>query len=94
MIFSKIDGDINDKNCKFELSFGNCFFNYEDYIKVIFELGNELTINYDDSMVIFESKTIDYKKDIIDKLINNLYIHNSKLSKLYGEQYVKKLKKD
>ena len=37
---------------------------------------------------------IDDKKDIIDKLINNLYIHNSKLSKLYGEQYVKKLKKD
>ena len=42
----------------------------------------------------YKGGEIDDKKDIIDKLINNLYIHNSKLSKLYGEQYVKKLKKD
>ena len=93
MIFSKIDGDINDKNCKFELSFGNYFFNYEDYIKVVFELGNELRINYDDSIVIFESKTVDDKKDIIDMLVNNLYIHRCKISKLYDSGYIKKLTK-
>lgn len=94
MIFSKIDGDIFDSGCKFELSFGNAFFNYEDYIKVVFELGSELRINYDDSIVIFESKKIDDKKDIIDKLINNLYIHNSKLSKLYDNDNIKKLRRD
>ena len=93
MIFSKIDGDLFDEYLKFELSFGNAFFNYEDYIKVVFELGNELRINYNDSMVIFESKMVDDKKDIIDTLVNNLYIHRCKLSKLYDSEYVKKLTK-
>jgi len=94
MIFSKIDGDIFDSGCRFELSFGNAFFNYEDYIKVVFELGSELIINYDDSMVKVESNMIDDKKDIINRLINNLYIHNSKLSKLYDNDNIKKLRRD
>jgi len=94
MIFSKIDGDIFDSGCKFELSFGNAFFNYEDYIKVVFELGSELRINYDDSMVKVESNMIDDKKDIIDRLINNLYIHKCRLSKLYDNDNIKKLRRD
>ena len=93
MIFSKICGDMFEEHCNFELSFGNCFFNYEDYIKVVFELGDELRINYNDSTVIFESKMVDDKKDIIDMLVNNLYIHRCKLSMLYDSGYIKKLTK-
>ena len=51
-VFAKINGNLLNDLSTFEVSFGNLYFNYEDYINVIFKLGDSLEINYDDSKVI------------------------------------------
>jgi len=92
-VFAKINGNLLNDLSTFEVSFGNLYFNYEDYINVIFKLGDSLEINYDDSKVILESKKINDKKEIIDKLIHNIYVNRDKLSDMYYVNKIKKLEK-
>ena len=80
VLFSKISGDFPNFD-EFELSFGNCFFNGEDYINVQFDLGESLEIDYDKSEVKLFSLDYDEKdkKEVIDTLINGLYINKEKV---------------
>ena len=93
MIFSKIDGNLFDNISKFELAFGNAFFNYEDYINVVFKLGDKLIINYDDCLVKLQSSYIENNKEIIDTLIHSLYLNRCKLPKCYTNDKIRKLEK-
>lgn len=80
VLFSKINGEFPSFN-EFELAFGNHFFNGEDYINVLFKLGDKLEIDYDKSEV--KLFTVDYdeenKKEVIDSLVNSLYINKEKV---------------
>lgn len=91
VLFSKINGKLNGMLNDFVITFGNLYFNSEDYIEVVFKLGEDLSIDYDTSKVIFNNLEYTDKKDIIDKLINNLYISRSKLSNMYLNDKTRKL---
>lgn len=83
VLFSRVIGNFPNFN-KFELVFGNAFFNGEDYIKVNFELGEELKINYQESEVKLFSIDIDknnekQKREVINTLLNELYVNKEKL---------------
>lgn len=95
VLSSKINGDIFNKLEMFELHFGNLYFNTEDFINVFFKLGEEFIIDYDSSKVILEQKEIlENKKEVIDNLINNLFINRTKLAPMYekGKQLIKEMK--
>lgn len=91
VLFSKINGKLLEELSTFEVTFGNAYFNSEDYINVVFRLGDSLEINYDESIVKLESELYDNRQEIIDELIHNLYINKDKLTEMYGKE--KKLMK-
>lgn len=83
VLFSRVIGNFPNFD-NFELVFGNAFFNGEDYIKVLFNLGEELKIDYDNSEVKLFTIDIDpnnknQKKEVIDTLLNELYVNKEKL---------------
>lgn len=89
VLFSKIDGDILKGLSTFTLTFGNAYMNTSDYIEVKFNLGEKLEIIYDESKVIFHDEEVldkDKKKEIIDELVNKLYISCDKLNNLYNTE--------
>lgn len=92
-LFSKINGELLEGLSTFELAFGNNYFNTSDYINLVFKLGDNLEIDYDKSLVKIRSEYMDKKKEIIDKLIHNLFVSKSKISKMYCDSDVKKLLK-
>ena len=86
LLFSKIEGEIFKSLNKFEIVFGNSFFNGEDYIKVVFSLGNNLKVLYDESTADFHYEVNQEKTEIINDLIQNLYIHNSRIPEFYQKE--------
>lgn len=82
VLFSKVNGKFPNFT-SFELTFGNAFFNGEDYIKVLFNLGENLSIDYDQcelKLHSFETPTdATTKVKIIDTLLKELYINKEKL---------------
>lgn len=90
-LFSKINGNLLDGLFTFEVSFGNIYFNSEDYINVVFNLGDDLSIDYEESQVILGLEKIGNKKEVIDKTIHNLFINREKLSEMYLCGKIKKL---
>lgn len=90
-LFSKIKGILFTNLETFEISFGNAYFNSEDYINIVFNLGENLSIDYDKSKVIFGLEEKNNKKEIIDLLIYKLFINIDKLTDMYKNNNVKKL---
>lgn len=91
LIFSKINGEMEDGISSFEITIGNVYFNREDYINVVFKFGDNLLIDYDNSIVKLGDYIVDNKKEVIDMLINNIYINRDKLSDMYCKSYTKRL---
>lgn len=95
VLFSRINGEIFEELKTFELSFGNVYFNSEDNINVIFNLGENFSIDYDVSKVVLEQEEVkEAKKESIDKLVNNLFVDCMKLTPMYekGKQLIKEKK--
>ena len=75
MMFTKINGGLFSESNTFEISFGNVSMNYEDYINIVFKLGNNLEIDYDNSMVKLVGTLYDDKSMFIDDCIKRIYIN-------------------
>ena len=82
---------MEDGISSFEITIGNVYFNKEDYINVVFKFGDNLLIDYDNSIVKLGDYIVDNKKEVIDMLIHNLYINRDKLSDMYCKSYTKRL---
>ena len=95
VLFSSIEGELLEKLKTFVLSFGNNYFNTADSIEILFNLGEELSIDYDSCKIVMDLKKIENKKQYIDELVNNLFINRSKLPVMYekGKCLVKEIKK-
>lgn len=86
VLFTDINGDINDRLNIMKLTFGNAYFNSTDYVEVIFRLGEELEISYEESKVTIDDEEvidINRKIEIINRLISEIYINCDKLNNLY-----------
>lgn len=94
VLFSKINEELFKELKSFEITFGNYYFNSQDYVNVIFKLGENLSIDYDASKVVFKNIEWNDKKAIIDGLIHKLYVNKSKLSDMYSSEKIKKLQMD
>jgi len=79
VLFSKIYGDILTKLNSFELAFGNLYFNCEDIIKIRIDLGEKLKINS------IDKKGLADKIQVINELLNKLYISTTNLPSLFKE---------
>ena len=75
MIFTKINGDLLNGIDTFEISFGNVYFNYEDYVNVVFRLGDKLEIDYDRSVLKLGNVSYEDKSMVIDEFVKNIYVN-------------------
>ena len=75
MIFTKINGNFFNGCNSFEISFGNISMNCEDYINIVFKLGDKLEIDYDNSIVKLNGDLIEDKNMIIDEFVKNIYVN-------------------
>ena len=91
LIFSKINGEMEDGISSFEITIGNAYFNREDYINIVFKFSDNLLIDYDNSIVKLYDYIENNKKEIIDMIVHNVYINRDKLSNMYCKEYTKKL---
>jgi len=94
VLFTKINGRLLENLSTFKLTFGNAFFNSCDNVKISFNLGEKLDILYEKSELMFDLEKQEPEKEIIDKLVNDLYINNTKLPQMYlkEKQLVKEKK--
>lgn len=59
------------------------YFNSEDYVNVVFKLGDKLEIDYDNSKVKISFVEFDNKDMIIDELIKNIYVNRDEVASTY-----------
>ena len=97
VIFTKVEGEVFEHLDTFRLTFGNCFFNTTDYIEIKFKLGETLEILYDESKVTLLDQEITDKQEkiqVINEMLQGIYISNSLLPSLYEtKKETKKLRK-
>ena len=91
LLFSKINGNLLESLSSFEISFGNVSLNSEDYINIVFNLGNNFYIDYNSSKVVFDLTIQKEKQELIDKMLKSIYINIDKLPDIYKVNNVKKL---
>ena len=77
MIFTKINEDLFNGCNSFEITLGNASMNCEDYINIIFKLGDKLEIDYDNSIVKLSGEIIRDKNMIIDQFVKNIYVNKN-----------------
>lgn len=77
MIFTKIKGNLFNECYTFEISLGNASMNCEDYINIIFKLGDKLEIDFDNSIVKLSGEIIRDKSMIIDQFVKNIYVNKN-----------------
>lgn len=80
MLHSKINGELLNGIDTFEISFGNVYFNYEDYVNIVFKLGDKIEIDYEKSKIKLEFVECDDKFLVIDEFVKNIYINRDILS--------------
>lgn len=95
LIFTRINGDLFNGCDSFEVSFGNVSMNCEDYVNIIFKLGDKLEIDYDNSIVILGGEIIRDKSMIIDQFVKMIYINKGKIcsSRQFDDNKINVLKK-
>ena len=95
VLFSRIEGEILEKLKTFTIAFGNNYFITADSIRILFNLGETLNIDYNLCEIEMDLKKIENKKEYIDELVNNLFINRSKLPVMYEKEkcLVKEIKK-
>ena len=76
LIFTKINGGLLDDFNTFEIAFGNVSMNCEDYINIVFKLGDNLVIDYDNSIVKLDNILYEDKFMFIDDVVKKIYINN------------------
>lgn len=91
LLFSKVNGNLLESLSSFEISFGNVSLNSEDYINIVFNLGENFYVDYNSSKVVFVLVEQKEKKDLIDKMLKNIYVNIDKLPDIYKNNNVKKL---
>ena len=96
LLFSNIDGEILNGLKTFTLRFGNAYMNATEFIEITFKLDEKLeVVNYKLKLETFKENYKDYEHEIVNYLLNNIYINNTKLPKLATKEiekiYTKKL---
>lgn len=86
VLFSKINGRVLERLESLVISFGNVYFNAEDYANIVLKIGDNLNIDYDSSDIFIHSIDIQNKREYIDEVINNLYINREKLPRMYDKE--------
>jgi len=76
LMFTKINGGLLNEFNTFEISFGNVSMNYEDYINLVFILGDNLELDYDNSIVKLGGTLYEDKSMFIDVAVKGIYINN------------------
>ena len=76
LMFTKINGGLLNEFNTFEISFGNVSMNCEDYINIVFKLGDNLEIDYDNSIVKLANTLYEDKSMFIDEAVKRIYINN------------------
>lgn len=92
LLFTKINSPLFDENPEFELSFGNLYFNGEDFIKVTFELGKHIKIK--NQSIKIDNQYINDKdkiKESVTYFLENLYVNTNKLPNLYNKTLKKNI---
>lgn len=90
-LFSKVNGNLLESLSSFEISFGNVSLNSEDYINIVFNLGENFYIDYNSSKVVFDLTIQKEKQVLIDKMLKSIYVNINKLPEIYKSNNVKKL---
>ncbi len=91
IIFFSIDGDIMKGLNKITLEFGNYFLNVSEDFKIPILLGDDITIDYDNSEIRCRELEEKNKVEIIDYLLKSIYIHRTNLSEIYANEKENKL---
>lgn len=76
-IYTKVNDtniDFLDGLNKFELIFGVDYFSNDLYADIVFNLGDDLSINYEDSKLIVNNADMTLDKKLIDRLLNEIYL--------------------
>lgn len=82
MIFTKINGKLLSGIDTFEISLGNIYFNYEDYVNIVFRLGDKLEIDYEYSKVKLNNVLYEDERSVIDELVKKIYVNINNLSSM------------
>ena len=82
MIFTKINGKLLSGIDTFEVSLGNIYFNYEDYVNIVFRLGDKLEIDYEHSKVKLNNVLYEDERLVIDELVKKIYVNINNLSSM------------
>ena len=82
-IFLGTEGDIMKELNKVTLLFGHCFLNSSEDFEIPILLGNNITIDYDNSIIRSSELEESNKVEIINHLLENIYVHRKDLSTLY-----------
>lgn len=90
---TKIEGDLNASLTDFEFCFGSTSIDLENFIKVNFSLGNNFKIK-SSIVVLGGNRIVDEKEknDIVQKLLNEVYINKSQLPDYYSRSESSKKK--
>ena len=95
ILFSNIDGELLNGLKNFTFTFGNGYMNGHEYIKVTFKLDEQLEIiNYELEFDTFNENYKEHEQEIINYLLDNIYINNSELPKLETKEVEKSYTKN
>ena len=83
MMFLQADGDIMNELNKITLTFGNYYMNDAETFEIPVLLGDNITIDYDGSVIRDSELEESNKTEIVDDLLKNIYVHNKNISKIY-----------
>ena len=93
LLFSNIDGELLNGLKTFTLTFGNAYMNASEFIEVTLKLDEKIEIVKSKlKLETFNENYQDSEQEIINYLLNNVYINNTKLSELYESTNQKVLK--
>ena len=78
-LFTRIKGEFLEELTDFEINFGQCFMNTEYYVKMLFNLGKNLSIDIDKCKIILDCNEISPNEKILDKLYKDIHINKTYL---------------
>ena len=79
LVFTKVNGDLLNGCNTFEISLCNVYMNSEDYINIVFKLGDNLEIDYDSSIVELGNNLYDDRTMVINEVVKNIFINRDKI---------------
>lgn len=80
-LFTRIGDNLTSGLTYFKLEYGSSYINSEYFIKLFINLGNDFGIDYDKSEIVLDSENKEVDEELVNKLLNNTYIHKRYLKR-------------